>query len=480
MLQRLLDRMSGENASVTATGRPVQASKAHAVTAHLARVVAELAPGALSDADLDKAALCYADWFAVAVAASHENAIAVLREYAAAEGGAPVASFLGTQMRGTVAQAALINGAASHFYDYDDVSQGWLGHPTVPVASAVWALAEREGVDGPSALTALIAGVEVSGRLGRALGLEHYRRGWHSSSTIGAIGAAAGCASLLRLDAQQTTIALGLAATRAAGLQVVFGTAAKPLQLAHAAQVGLNSAELARRGFTCATEALEGAGGFLALHGDGYDPAPLVAPPSSLLCIHDTVFKHHAACFGTHAPIEAAKTLRARTGFDCESIERIVLCASRETNAICRNPCPRTGLESKFSAPFAVALALTGHDTAALSTFSDEMTSVPQLQALAARVEMVADPSLEPTTAVLILRMKDGTAQSIAASSASTCGDPSRRPEEVRRKALALCRPVFGERAAHMIDSILDLRRGRLPDLRPGEASRSAGRAAQA
>jgi 2-methylcitrate dehydratase PrpD len=198
------------------------------------------------------------------------------------------------------------------------------------------------------------------------------------------------------------------------------------------------------------------------------------------LCIHDTVFKQHAACFGTHAPIEAARRLRARTGFDCESIERIVLCGSRETNAICSNPCPRTGLEAKFSAPFAVALALTGHDTAALSTFSDEMTSVPQLQTLAARVEMVADPSLEPTTAVLMLRMKDGTVQSIAASSASACGDPSRRPEAVRRKALVLCRPVFGERAVHMIDSILDLRRGRLPDLRPGEASGSASRAAQA
>ncbi len=152
--------------------------------------------------------------------------------------------------------AALINGAAGHALDYDDVVSALNGHPTAPVAPAVLAQAEEAKASGKAVIDALIAGVEVEAALGAMTGGSHYEKGFHATCTLGTIGAAAGCARLMGLDEVQTGWALGIAASQAAGLKCNFGTMTKPFHVGKAAANGLLAARLAARGFTAYPEAI--------------------------------------------------------------------------------------------------------------------------------------------------------------------------------------------------------------------------------
>ena len=190
---------------------------------------------------------CLMDMVGVTLAGKSEPLSEMLLAQIEDEGGAPHASLIGTHERTSASQAALYNGSAAHALDYDDVLGVFTGHPTVAVMPAVLALAERHGKDGAAVVTAFVAGVEVLARIGAMMSKGHYARGWHATGTIGAIGAAAGCANLLGLDAEATNRAMGIAATQAAGLKSNFGTMSKPLHAGKAASNGLLAASLAAR-----------------------------------------------------------------------------------------------------------------------------------------------------------------------------------------------------------------------------------------
>ena len=149
------------------------------------------------------------------------------------------------------ASAAIVNGAASHALDFDDVNLAMPGHPSVAILPALLALAEERGSSGADVLTAFVAGYELQCRIGRTIAPGHYDGlGFHATATVGSFGAAASCAHLLRLDADQFATALGIAGTQAAGLKSMFGTMCKPLHAGKAAYHGVMAAKLAARGFT--------------------------------------------------------------------------------------------------------------------------------------------------------------------------------------------------------------------------------------
>ena len=159
------------------------------------------------------------------------------------------------------------------------------GHPTVPVAAAVLALGEALGSNGRDVLTAFIAGYEVECRLGDMCGDEHYEHGFHATGTMGAFGAAAGAANLLKLDDERTAMALGIAASEAAGLKVNFGTMTKPLHAGKAAQNGLVAARIAARGFTARADAIEAPQGFARTQAPGFKAAPVRPDPKAPLAV---------------------------------------------------------------------------------------------------------------------------------------------------------------------------------------------------
>ena len=128
------------------------------------------------------------------LAGASEPLVALLLDEAVEQGGNPQASLLGRGMKISMQQAALVNGAASHALDYDDVNAAHTGHPSVAIIPALLALAEHRGSSGAEFFEAFTAGYETICRLGRLVNPDHYERGFHATATLGAFGAAAACA----------------------------------------------------------------------------------------------------------------------------------------------------------------------------------------------------------------------------------------------------------------------------------------------
>src|SRR5918999_1424343 len=205
------------------------------------------------------------DGYGVGLAGNDEKSHAILRGYSERAGCAGEATIWGTPLKSTAELAALINGLAMHAMDYDDTQlstnpesvYGLLTHPTTPALGASSAVAEVVGASGTDLLTAYVAGVEVACRTSDASNPRHYQKGFHSTGTFGAIGAAAAAAKILGLDLDQTLHALGIAASLSGGYRESFGTMTKPLHAGLAAQAGVFAARLASESFTAATNILE-------------------------------------------------------------------------------------------------------------------------------------------------------------------------------------------------------------------------------
>ncbi|MCX7063284.1 MAG: MmgE/PrpD family protein, partial [Proteobacteria bacterium] len=356
----------------------------------------------LSSAAQTVAKQCMLDFVGVALAGAREPLVEMLNAEAEDAGGHAQAALIGRGRRASVEQAALINGAAGHAHDYDDVHLAMNGHPTVPVAPAVLALAEHLDKGAPALLAAFAAGVDTECIIGRYLGSSHYAQGWHATGTLGSFGAAAAAANLLQLDHDATARALGIAGTQAAGLKSQFGTMCKPLHAGHAAATGVQAARLAARGFTSRTDILEVPQGFAATQGDGASAERFNRALLEDSYLPGVCFKYHAACYMTHSSIEAIRGLLSTHRIAPNDVTSVELTVNEGHFGICNIAAPRSGLEAKFSLRFTAAMALRGRDTSGIETYTDQLTREPELVALRDKVQVVAWPDARPETRVRI------------------------------------------------------------------------------
>jgi 2-methylcitrate dehydratase PrpD len=397
---------------------------------------------------------CLLDFLGCALVGAHDPSTDILvREVAAGEGGSQ-AGLIGRPERATLQTAALVNGAAGHALDFDDTHTAMGGHPSVPVLPALLALAESTGADDRAFLTALVAGVEMECRLGLLCGQGHYAAGFHSTGTCGTFGAAAACAHLLDLDEEAWLNALGLAGTQAAGLKSGFGTMAKPLHAGRAASAGLLSALLARGGFTAQPAILEVEQGFAATHACREpSAADLAAQPEHLL-IRDTLFKYHAACYLTHAAIEAARMLREQHGVDPEKITGVEVQVNPSLLGVCNIQEPTTGLEGKFSLRATTAMSFLAMDTADTALYCEATLADPRLVSLRDRVRVASTNDLTATQSRLVVETGSGRVEEMV-DTGIPAGDLTDQLERLRRKFLALASPrLGGERAAALADAV--------------------------
>jgi len=390
---------------------------------------------------------CLLDFLGTALAGAREPLTDILVEQIVRGEGAAEAGLIGRRERATRRTAALVNGAAGHALDFDDTHTTMSGHPSVPVMPALLALGETDGADGRTLLAALVAGIELECRLGALLGLGHYAAGFHATGTVGTFGAAAACAHLLGLDEQGWLNALGLAGTQAAGLKSGFGTMAKPLHAGRAASAGLLSALLARGGFTAQPAILEVAQGFAATHAGAEPSVATLERYAGRFLIRETLFKYHAACYLTHAAIEAAAQLRERRGFDLAKISGIEVHVSPTLLGVCNIESPATGLEGKFSLRATTALALLGEDTNDLATFSDAKMVEPRLTAVRDVVRVIPTNDLGPMQSRVVLQVERQRMEAVA-DTGLPAADLSRQREQLRRKFLGLATPALGARQA--------------------------------
>lgn len=418
---------------------------------------------ALTFADLpaDVVALarhCLLDWCGVALAGARDPLAGILRAQAEEEGGNSQATLVGGGWA-TASQAALINGAASHALDFDDVHTAMTGHPTVPVVPALLALAEGRETSGRDFITAFVAGVETECRIGTLVMPEHYARGFHSTATLGAFGAAAACARLLELPAEQWGHTLGIAGTRAAGLKSMFGTMCKPLHAGMAAQSGLLAATLAARGFTSNPDVLETEQGFAATHTATFNTERAADWPAQPVALRGMLFKYHAACYGTHAAIEALLSLRDRHGIMPEQVRAVRLTVPPGHLRMCNIPEPRTALEGKFSLRFTAALALAG-DRTDEAAFTDEAVAAPHLVALRDRVTVLTEDGKASFSTIAEVDLADGARLRAVGDTSQPETDLDRQWNRLSAKFHALAGPVIGaEQAARLHATIASLDR---------------------
>jgi 2-methylcitrate dehydratase PrpD len=408
---------------------------------------------------------CLLDWLGVSLAAADDPLVEIVAGVAAEDGGRPVCTLIGRGARGSVPQACLINGSMGHALDYDDVITN-MGHPTVPVAPVVFALAEAGARSGRDLLTAFVAGFELEVRVALLLGPSHYRRGWHGTATFGTFGAAAAAARLLGLSVAQQSHAFGIAGTQAAGLKAVFGTMCKPLHAGKAAANGLLAARLAHRGFTSNPDILAADQGFGTTQSDALDPAAPLRPAPRGFWVRETLFKHHAACYLTHSAINAASAIVGREHPNPDDIAAIEVGVDPGHLKVCAIPRPATGLEIKFSLAMTTALALVEANTADDRLYSDATANDPALAALRDRVTVRPRQAPSPTLSSVRVEMRDGQVFEAEADCARPADDIEAQWALLGAKFRALCAPRLGtDGCDRVVSACREL--DRLDDVRP-------------
>ncbi len=330
---------------------------------------------------------------------------------------------IGAELRLPARFAAFANGISIHADDYDDTQlavaanrvYGLLTHPTAPVLPAVLALAERDGRNGRDLMTAYQVGVEVECKVSEAILPRHYQHGFHSTGTVGTIGAAAGAAKLLGLDREATRRALSIGATQSAGLRENFGTMTKPFHAGHAAEGGTVAAELAKLGFTASPNGLEADRGFFRAAGGGYSPEMIEGKLGRPWTFDSpgVSIKPHPSGSLTHPGMAVMIDLIRRYELRPERLKRVAVGTNHNMpNALIHHR-PRTELQAKFSMEFCMAILLIERK-AGLEQFTDQVVNRPDIQAMLQKVSFGVHPEAEAAgfdkmTTLIEVELVDGT-----------------------------------------------------------------------
>jgi 2-methylcitrate dehydratase PrpD len=376
------------------------------------------------DAALESAHRQFIDVIAVSVPGAADEVTRRVFETVRHWGGGP-ATAIGFGMTLAAPWAALVNGTAAHALDFDDNFDPAKAHATAVLAPAILALAEQEGRSGYDCLDAYIAGLQILGRVGQGVNPAHRNRGWHATATVGAIGAAAACARLLRLDAAQAGFAVSIATSMAAGFMSQFGTMVKPIHAGLAAKSGVLAASLARGGINAGLATLDGPTAMNRLMvGPDYEQlrdnlthiehgqtlrfeTETVGEPLLILSSGFRV-KRFPNCGSAHRAQDGLLALKALHGFGAEDVEAIDVRApvSHLNNLMYTRP--EDPLQAKFSLEYGLACCLVTGDCT-LGDFTPEAVAREAVRALYPRIRRHPVDKAEgefPTEVEVVL--KDG------------------------------------------------------------------------
>ena len=376
------------------------------ITQILANFVATHPSRGWSDTVDHEAHRTFMNWLGCAVGAAHHEAAEAALAAVNLLQPSPQATVLGRPEKVDMASAALVNGITSHTFDFDDTHLKTIIHPAGPVASAVLALAEHTGSTGREVIDALVIGIDVSCRVGNAMYPDHYDRGWHITGSTGTLGAAAACARLLKLDVQQTAMALGIAASQPVGMREQFGTMTKPFHPGGAARAGLMSALLASQGYTASPKALEAPRGMMQTVSTKNSWGEITGELGQRFEISFNSYKPFACGIVIHPSIDACAQLRAQ-GVTPDQVERIELKVHSLVLELTGKKEPADGLQAKFSVYHGCAAGLT-FGRAAEDEFADALVSREDMVALRRKVVATVDDSIDEASADVTAVLLDG------------------------------------------------------------------------
>jgi 2-methylcitrate dehydratase PrpD len=344
------------------------------------------------------------DGLGVALAGSTDECSRIVQAHIRQMGARVECAVLGTGLRAPAAKAALANGVAAHAMDYDDTQlstskeavYGLLTHPTTPVLAAALAVAETEKISGEELLLVYVLGVEVECRIADAINPRHYQSGFHSTATMGGLGAAMAVGKILSLKEEALARALGIAASMASGLRENFGTMTKPLHAGRAAENGVTAALLAQAGFTAATNILEARRGFYNAMAGGYDESKIAGRLGRpyFMQTPGISIKPYPSGSLSHPAQDLILDLVKQHDLRAENIEAIDVGTNSNVPNALIYPMPKTALEGKFSIPFCMAIAVLERK-AGIAQFTDKKVRDRKVIDLMKRVTLNVDDELE-------------------------------------------------------------------------------------
>ena len=350
---------------------------------------------------------CIIDGLGVMLAGATQEVGHILRAHVAESDARNQSTVFGTTpMRTGAASAALVNGTSGHALDWDDTQLatsadrifGLLTHPTVPPLVAALAVGESRGASGIQVLEAFLTGFEVECKIAEAIHPNHYKKGFHSSGTIGTFGAMVAAAKLLGLGTDAIGHALSITSSMASGIRVNFGTMTKPLHVGRAAQNGVVAAELAERGLTGGRDGLDPPWGFFQVfsHGEGFDIDRIsgkLGNPHTIVWPGVSIKPYPCGVLG-HPTMDAMRRLVVAHDVKPDQITRIRVRAGSNILNPLRYPIAHNELEAKFCPAFMVS-AIALRRKAGIHEFNDAFVQSPPVQALMAKVDRVLDPEIE-------------------------------------------------------------------------------------
>jgi 2-methylcitrate dehydratase PrpD len=363
---------------------------------------------------------------------------------------------------GALRHAALLNATASHTVEFDDIYRDAGYHPACPTIPAALAAAQAQGGDMDLLLRAMVAGYEVSCRIGLAIQPSHYRY-WHTTGTVGTFGAAAAVGVVLGLDATRIAHALATAATMAGGLQQAFRGEgmSKPLHPGHAAEAGALAALAASAGVTGALDVLHGPVGFAAATSEDtgkWDKA--LAGLDERFAITAMTFKNHGCCGHIFAALDGLAALQEAHGFTAEDVGAIHLGGYSATKDVCDRPVVETEQQARFSAQYCIGamLVLGG---VRLAAFTPESLADPRIRSVMPKVTVSLDPALAqdyPARRAARLRVDLADGRVLHHHQPTRKGDPDAplTDAELDAKFHELAEPVLGRAGS---TALLDLLR---------------------
>ena len=412
---------------------------------------------------------CFVDGAGLMVAGSTEESGKIIQEYLREIGGAPEATVFGTDFMVSAHQAALANGIAGHSMDYDDTQlsgypdrvYGLLTHPTVPVLAAAAAMAEALGSTGQELLTAFSVGFEVECKVAEAIHPDHYVKGFHTTGTIGAVGAAAACAKLMDLNEEQLRMCLGIVCSESQGLRANFGTMTKPYHAGRAAENGVVAARLAAAGFTSCPTVFDGTWGFFEIMGGGAEPDYLVGKLGSPWSAVEpgVSIKPYPCGSLAHPAMDAMRELVIENDVDPAKVKKVRIGTTSRVLQPLRYADPQNALEAKFSMQFGFGILLLERK-AGVNEYRDEVVQRPDVREAMEKIEPYQDAELEAMgydriRGKVSIEMEDGTVyEKMGEVSRGTPMRPMDR-DELFEKFTECCGLVYDEEQIVKAEALL-------------------------
>jgi 2-methylcitrate dehydratase PrpD len=396
-----------------------------------------------SPAALRHATHLFVNWIGCVLGGFSEPSVTIAHDVLFESAGAPVATVIGRNRKVDVLSAALMNSLSASGYAFNEAHLQTSIHPVGPVASAIYALGERQSVDGATAMLALLLGCEVACRLGYCMMAQRpaIRPALSPTGLFGSIAAAVAAAKVLQLNEDRITAAIGLAALHGGGFRETIGSMAGNYTPAHTARDGLIAALLAGKDFTCTPTSLEGSLGFAAAFGDDIDFASAAEDLGSFREVHNVFCKPYPCGMWVLPVIDICQAWQA--GLDPAMIDRVEIAVNPRALAVAGRRRPTTRLEALASLSHWAAATLVRGRVGVVEG-GDHCIADRAVRDMAERITFSADGTLLPDQAHGVIRLTNGE---IRRGRVDHCRGGPHRPmsdSEVNAKFLTQAEPALG------------------------------------